>query len=435
MYLINIKKKIYKYFIFLSLYFLNIALRINNHILAAFILRLNITKFNKISRQNKKIKKILVFPKSGGNEDLIEAFRNDTKNNINFFLLQRFFLKEIFHFYFKNTNKSKYHSDYKTKTQTKVEVIKKELFIQFLTKTFNILNNFFKLDGFLSFNLFYYNEKYLEEVCKNLNMKFIILQKESVFTPNDEKGMPKIYRNYNDKSLAHKILVYSKSQKKLLIKSKIANKNQIIVNGCARSDYAFKLRKITPKEKNIIFYLIDDDRGTNAHLNINVRFNNLLKKTLNYLKYFAIKNPDIKVILKGKTGVHSKKKLYTSSFPKNCIFVEGGSGEKFLENASLVIAFNSTIVFETILANRNLIIPNFNNEYKTKRQFLHNINEKYLVSSKTDFLNKIKFYLKLKYKNKKLTKYDKKIIDYYLGNSDGKSGKRLKKNLNNEINK
>jgi hypothetical protein len=87
------------------------------------------------------------------------------------------------------------------------------------------------------------------------------------------------------------------------------------------------------------------------------------------------------------------------------------------------------------LSNRNLIIPNFNNEYKTKKQFLHKINERYLVSSKTDFFDKINFYLRLKYKNKKLKNNDKKIIDYYLGNSDGKSGERLKKNLNNEINK
>ena len=269
MYLI-IKKKLFKCFVSLSFYFLNIALRLNSHILTALILRLNISQFNKITSQNKK--KILVFPKSGGNEDLIEAFRNDTKNNINFFFLDRIYLKEIFHFHFRNTNKSKYHSDYKTKPKTKLEVIKKDLNVEFLTKTFYILNKFFKLDGFISFNLFYYNEKYLEEVCQNLNIKFIILHKESVFTPNDEKCMPKIYRNYNNKSLAHKILVYSKNQKKLLIESKISSKNQIIVNGCARSDYAFRLRKITPREKNIIFYLIDWDRGTNRFLNINVRF-------------------------------------------------------------------------------------------------------------------------------------------------------------------
>ena len=40
------------------------------------------------------------------------------------------------------------------------------------------------------------------------------------------------------------ILIY----KKILIKSKIANNNQIVVNGCPRCDYAFTLRKISPKK-------------------------------------------------------------------------------------------------------------------------------------------------------------------------------------------
>ena len=37
-------------------------------------------------------------------------------------------------------------------------------------------------------------EKYFEEVCINLNSKFIILQKESIFTPAEEKGALKIYK-------------------------------------------------------------------------------------------------------------------------------------------------------------------------------------------------------------------------------------------------
>ena len=48
--------------------------------------------------------------------------------------------------------------------------------------------------------------------------------------------------------VSYKISVYSENQKKILIKSKIAYKNQVAVVGTPRSDYAFKLRKIAPKE-------------------------------------------------------------------------------------------------------------------------------------------------------------------------------------------
>ena len=60
-----------------------------------------------------------------------------------------------------------------------------------------------------------------------------------------------------------KYLFIQKGQKNILIKSKVANKKQIIVNGSPRCDYAFKLRKIKPKEKIIVFYLIEYDRNKN----------------------------------------------------------------------------------------------------------------------------------------------------------------------------
>jgi len=87
-------------------------------------------------------------------------------------------------------------------------------------------------------------------------------------------------------------------------------------------------------------------------------------------------------------------------------------------------------VFEAIASNRNLIIPNFNNEAKNKKNILLKIeNKKYFVKSKKQFDQKIKFYLDLKYKNKKLSSVDIKTLRYFLGNTDGTSGSKMKKFL------
>ena len=80
------KKFIYNFRKSLSLFLLDIALRIRNHELCALILWLNIRKLKKIKFKNKNIKKILIFSKSGGNEDLKESFQNNRNNNIIFFL-------------------------------------------------------------------------------------------------------------------------------------------------------------------------------------------------------------------------------------------------------------------------------------------------------------------------------------------------------------
>ena len=261
------------------------------------------------------------------------------------------------------------------------------------------------------------------------------MHKESALNPSEEIKAPIIYGKYNDKSLSHRISVYSESQKKILIKSKIANKKQIVVNGTPRSDYAFKLRKISPKKNIIVFYLIEYNRTASVlSSDRKLNWNKLYKQTLKYLFEFAEKNPRVQIILKGKTGVHNKNQANFNNLPKNCIFIDGGVGHTFLKDASIVIAFNSTIVFETIASNRNLIIPNFNNENKVKQKYLHKIkNKKYFINSKKQFHKKMKFYLDLKYENKKLSSADMKTLKYFLGNTDATSGSNVRKFLDNAL--
>ena len=292
-------KLIYNFRKSVSLFLLGIALRINSHNLCAIILRFNIRKLKRIKYNKKNLKKILIFSKSGGNEDIKESFQNYKNNNIIFYWIPRSFLKKIFSYYFKNKN----FKDYYTK----------------ISNSFSSLNNFLKLDGFISFNLFYYSEKYFDKVCLNLNKKFIILHKESTFTPIEERGAAQVYKYYNDKSLSHKISVYSEIQKKILIKSRIANNNQVVVNGCPRSDYAFKLRKIKPKKNLIVYYMIESKRGSGLVSNkFKINWIKLYNQTLRYLIEYAKNNSNVEIILKGKTGIHSENHPSLNFLPDNC---------------------------------------------------------------------------------------------------------------------
>ncbi len=430
------KKIIYQFSLSVSLLLLDFSLLINSHKLCAFLMLINIRKIKLIKSKDSNKKKILVFPKSGGNEDLIETYHNQKKVNITYFLLERIFLKKIFHHHFKNTRKSKIHSDYLTKPVNLTEIKRKKINIQFLTKVFKIINNFYKFDGFISFNIFYYNEKYLEEVFKTFNKKYIILHKESTFTPIGEKKFIDVYKNKNEKSLSFKISVYSESQKKMLIKSKVATKSQIQVNGCPRSDYLFRLRKKKPQKELILFYLIEEVHQSHKYFYSKKNsWNKLQNQTLKYLIEFAKDNPNSRVILKGKTGVHKKNDFNLKIFPNNFTFIEGGPGEKYLRDAKVVIAFRSMVVFEAIASNRNLIIPNFNSEYPKKKELIFDIkNKKYFINTKEQFLKNLKNYLNSKYTNKPLSNKDKKTLRYYLGNTDGKSGQRVRKFLDKAIN-
>ena len=375
-------KKIYslkiKFWLTISL----IALKFDNHKLYAFILFLNIQKLKNIKYSNKNIKNILIFPKSGGTEDLIQSFKFKKENNFKVYFLPRNYLKQVHAFFFKEKHKK----DYYTKINNNDELKKKQAFVNFLTNSFNVLNNYFKIDAFISFNIFYYAEKYFDEVCLNLNKKFIILHKESVLTPNGEKIWSEIYEKYNDKSLASKISVYSDSQKKMLIKTKIANNKQIVINGCPRSDFSFNLKNDFPKKKLIVFFLFDTNIYSKNKSKKNNNWIKLYNQSINYLSEYAKNNLDTTVIFKGKTGDNSKKKIL-KYLSKNCLYVEWGPGEKYLRDAKVVISFNSTIVFEAIAARRNLIIPNFNNEKKNNPFDVHKIkNKNHYVNSKKQLL-------------------------------------------------
>ena len=326
--------------------------------------------------------------------------------------------------------------DYFTKPYDKNEENKKNLYIKFLTLTFNQIDRFLKIDGFISFNIFYYAEKYFDQITKDLNKKYIILHKESALVPFHEKSAPQIYKKNNEKSLASKISVFSDSQKKILIKSGIVNKNQIEVNGCPRTDFTFRLRKIEPNKKIIIYYIIESYRSTN-HIFGTYDFNwkKLYDQTLRYIIKFAKKNPGIKIILKGKTGIHKKTHFEYLNLPKNCMYIDGGDGEKLLSQAKIAVAFNSTVVYNIIASNRNLVIPNFNNENKIKKKYLLNvINSKYFANSEKEFFEMLNRNLKTKYDYKQISKKDKEVLKYYMGNIDGMSGIRVNNLIRKTLN-
>ena len=85
------RKKLYNFHKSIWLIVSIIALKINSHKLFAIILFFNIKKLKNIECNNKNVKQILVFSKSGGIEDLKQAL-NNKKNNIRVF----FWYREVF---------------------------------------------------------------------------------------------------------------------------------------------------------------------------------------------------------------------------------------------------------------------------------------------------------------------------------------------------
>ena len=66
--------------------------------------------------------------------------------------------------------------------------------------------------------------------------------------------------------------------------------------------------------------------------------------------------------------------------------------------------------------------------------FIQNKYKRFFTNSKVQFNKKLDYYLKSNYQNKKLSLNEKKVLNYYLGNTDGNSGSKVRNFLYKLIN-
>ena len=439
--IISIRQKIYKILISVSsiIVFITVALRLYS--MCYITLLLNIRKIKNINSKNLSTGnyKVLVLGKSGGQDDLISTQIKYNKK-IEYYILPRILIRKIYNFFLEEKL-----NDYKYLDKSEEIKKRKILYRNFLVNLLKIFKSSFKLKTIISFNLLYKSDREFQFAAAEAGIQFIVLQKECVWSPIEEKIVKYIYKNHSGKFFGGKVAVYSKAEKDRMVNSGLVKKSEIDVVGCSRLDLAFKYKNIKPQNKNFIYYMIENQRGlpTDFLQAYNVNFfhkfirhergkikklswSNLNNITLKLLISFAKQNPDVNIILKGKTGIHSKLDL-PHDVPNNCNFVDGGIGHDFLKTSSVVICFNSTIVLEAIAANREVLIPFFGLQNdKFKRQFLMKLNlNRFLMNNENQFLNKLNEYKNKKYKIKKLSNDEKKVLNYYLGNTMGNSGKLL----------
>jgi len=416
-----ISKKVNEIILYFSIFFLNIFVKLNLSFFTALILFINLRKVKKIYTR-KTLKKIIILSKSHGFEDILSAYNQYEKNNkIGYYILPRILIKSIFHKFLKGEK----YKDFFTIDFNENVKIKKNEYKLFVREVFFNLNKFWYFNAVIGFNPFYYAEHDLAEPIQNIGKKFLVIHKESLNTEDGKIDDLKIYKDFNKKHFADKVAVYSEYEKKNLIESNFLKHDQIEVTGCARASNCFKIKNERPLQNKIVYFMIYEE-GQNS-----IKWTNLANLTIKYLIDYAIKYPETNIVFKGKVGVHSLENL-AKDLPKNCSFELNVDSQELLKKAKVVICFNSSILFEAIIANREIIIPSFEiDRFKLKRFIYKSPN--FFVDSKNFFFDMINEKLKKPYKLKNLSKEEKDCVEYYLGNSDGKANIRLKKFIEKNI--
>lgn len=407
--------------------------------LLSLLFILNLTKIKSILPKKKAKFKVIVLSKSGGIDDIIES-QNKYNNSFLYLACPRIFIKIIFNTLLgdQGLNNSKFFSNQLQR--------KRDDYKNFLIEFLKILKKKYNISAFIGFSFEFKGEIELAKACDNLKLPFLLLFKESVQTEIEIKYTRHILKKL-EKINSYRIAVYSNYAKRFFTETNFADKNKVEVVGCSRLSKSISYKNKIPKNQ-IIYYAIENKRGladpfveyygdkffTNLkdHKRYNPKYNwNFLHiKTLKILKKFAIKNPEISIIIKIKTGQSQNTKQYYN-LPNNIRLHYYGAGHQLLENSKVVIAWNTTAILEGIAANRFILLPHFNsknnNFNKNNKLFLKLRDENYGYSE-NDFYKKLDFFVKKKYSVNQV--YNSQYsIRYHLGNTDNKASLRLNRFL------
>tara|TARA_B100000579_G_C22845916_1_gene864301 strand:+ start:2860 stop:4209 length:1350 start_codon:yes stop_codon:yes gene_type:complete len=420
-------------------FFMRLSCKINFPLLSAFIIYLSLRRIKKIKYHPKNKLTLLVLHKEGGIDDLTCAYQNRI-SKINYLNLHRKFIKIIFHNFFE---KKIYDYDYNYYDRD--IVLNKKKYFTYLRNVIFYLKKIKKFNGFINFNIFYYSEVELQKACKSENLKFFSIHKEGLHPPEYLKCLKWIYTNTSNNFYGDKVFIYNNFEKKNLITSKVCKPKQIVVVGMPRLNQSFAIRQndiLNSKEiKNIIIYQ-SQERFLPYRKNKNFKkpqhplFDFKLPYSLEETEIKCIKVlkkiskiKNIKLTVKCRTGqnISRFKNVY-----KNLNVISGGAGHKHLIGNQIVIAFNSTIIFEALAAGKIVFTPIFVKSYKKNSTYFFNLfNTTLIDKNKKSFEKNIIKIIENKNYRKKYqdSKKIKRLLKIYLNNSDNQSGERLVKSL------
>ena len=210
-----------------------------------------------------------------------------------------------------------------------------------------------------------------------------------------------------------KISVYNNFMKRMLIGMDKNNIRKISINGCPRTLDFINKNKKNKRIKNLLFLSFNTKQGfpdVKKYNNLNWNFSyDKVIKILNELSDINNLNVTIK-----------RKKFSTYQSPisinKKIKVFEGGTAEKFINKADIIIGHNSGSTIESLINGKYVMVPFFEKNQKLKK-YLFKFDKSLIYTSekrmKNDILNLINKRAVFPIDSKK----NKKTAEYYFGSS------------------
>ena len=320
----------------------------------------------------------------------------------------------------------------------------------------------FKPRAFLSGNYGYYAEQELFRAAADSKINAIALHKECLKTKGRFDLFKYVYSVRRAQFGGNLIIVYNSKESELQKLSGVINetRTKIEIAGASRIDLSHKLRneEFIPESHKVLIFGFGLQTGLpkiprksfggieqhNEYLDRKHRFlswKNLIQNFCKSIYESALENPDTDFLIKLKPHYRESYTIINffknKSLLKNFKITQKGDSIKLLKESTIVLGFNSTSIFEGLARGSKVIVPHFdecnNEEYKP---YIIDFSDTdiCLANSPNNLRNLIKDALSEKPNFKKnLSEESKKLLDEWVGNSDGKSSERLTKILKNVL--
>jgi len=247
--------------------------------------------------------------------------------------------------------------------------------------------------GFVSSGMYYKRHEKWERGALSANKKFFCLHREGVGM--DVETLQNSYSPGLVKSrkfCGSKLMVATEPLKKLLVDVGYIESDKVVVTGLPRFDKIFDYNSCNKKNeeangdrsgKRLLLFsffvgTVADFLETGLYPE-NDGFRNLFDNVHSSVANYAITNPDVEVVIKMKWYQGDAKENVDNAIYRgsgmavddisNLSIVDNVSAQELILWSDVVVAFNSTTLVESLLYNKFVILPIF--DEAVEKEFLH----------------------------------------------------------------
>jgi hypothetical protein len=246
----------------------------------------------------------------------------------------------------------------------------KQAYYQYLKKMFPILRHYLGFAAVLTGNLGYLVQQELARICLEQNIPFIVLHKEAIVVSDTYNEFLKIYQNHH--FVGTKILFYNQQCLEGFLQLNLPGLTpaQAQLVGIPRFDnYFIAGEKIKAAGRpQLVFFTFLPQLAFRFLTKDNEKLARIEKRTFEFYRLmmeFAGRHPDFLVILKTKNAdffYQYPKDILAKYFPAGLINLKITNADDpllLIKDSLAVVAFNSMVLIEAIIAEKPIIMPDF----------------------------------------------------------------------------